>query len=96
MKKLFTLFTVLLLCTASSWAQSQTTTLKDEWNYASSVTVVRTPLDATQLQVGDKIVFARKSNSSKYITISNEGVIRKGSDHTTYQDASGLSVFTVG
>ena len=96
MKKLFTLFTVLLLCTASSWAQSQTTTLKDEWNYASSVTVVRTPLDATQLQAGDKIVFARKSNSSKYITISNEGVIRKGSDHTTFQDASGLSVFTVG
>ena len=89
---------MLVIGISGMWGQTPTVLVNDAaWSYAPSITV-GDKLDASSLSVGDKIVFARKSNPNKYITIDTEGNIR-GGGNTPFQsasDARGMAVFTVG
>jgi len=88
----------LFVCANSAWADGVTLNGKAHtWTTATSVTVGSSALNESSLSAGKKIVFARKSNSSKYLTVSSNGQICGAADATGYfADATANSVFTVG
>jgi len=88
----------MLLCSVGVWADPVTISgTKQTWTTATSVTVGSSALDASNLTAGKKIVFARKSNSSKYLTVSSSDQICGASGYTgSFGDATANSVFKVG